>query len=149
MMVTTPDGVISRIREARWHASIQVAERSPTRIFIEVDPDDIPDISRLLFKDLKARFQTASGIDTPAAIEVLYHWAFDSFSCVVTVRTRLNREQPQIESIAPICVGAEWIEREMWELLGITFNNHPDMRHLLLADDWPKDRYPLRRDYQN
>jgi len=64
-----------------------------------------------------------------------------------TVRTKLDRDKPALESIAGICKGAEWIEREMWELLGITFKNHPDMRHLLLADDWPEGKYPLRRDY--
>ncbi len=36
----------------------------------------------------------------------------------------------------------------MWELLGIRFRNHPDLRHLLLGDDWPEGKYPLRRDYQ-
>ena len=82
------------------------------------------------------------------AIEVLYHWALDRADCVVTVLTRLDREAPEVESIAPFCVAAEWIEREMWELLGIGFRNHPDLRHLLLADDWPEGKYPLRRDYQ-
>jgi len=66
---------------------------------------------------------------------------------VVTVRTKLDRDNPQVDSVAAICKGAEWIEREMWELLGITFRNHPDVRHLLLRDDWPEGKYPLRRDY--
>ena len=43
---------------------------------------------------------------------------------------------------------AEWIEREMWELLGISFRDHPDLRHLVLQDDWPEGKYPLRRDYR-
>ena len=47
--------------------------------------------------------------------------------------------------MALLCPAAEWIEREMWELLGIDFKNHPDMRHLLLDDDWPEGNYPLRR----
>ena len=53
-----------------------------------------------------------------------------------------------LDSIAPFCRAAEWIEREMWELLGIRFRNHPDLRHLLLDDDWPEGQYPLRRDYR-
>ncbi len=113
-----------------------------------MSPNDVADASRLMFQDLRARFQIATGIDTPTAIEVLYHWALDSLGCVVTVRTRLNRENPVIESIAPLCPAAEWIEREMWELLGIRFRNHPDLRHLLLGDDWPEGKYPLRRDYR-
>ena len=60
----------------------------------------------------------------------------------------MGHEQPQLESIAEMCPAAEWIEREIWELLGICFRNHPDMRHLLLSEDWPEGSYPLRRDYE-
>ena len=66
---------------------------------------------------------------------------------MVSLRTRLSPDAPEIESIAGVCTAAEWVEREMWELLGIRFRNHPDLRHLLLADDWPAGRHPLRRDY--
>ena len=61
---------------------------------------------------------------------------------------KIDRDQPELASITPICPAAEWIEREMWELLGITFTDHPDLRHLLLEDDWPEGKYPLRRDYR-
>ena len=94
------------------------------------------------------RLKAALGDRLIAAIEVMYHWAFDRLGCVVTIRTRLDRQNPEIGSIAPFCKAAEWIEREMWELLGIRFRNHPDLRHLLLSDDWPEGKYPLRRDYR-
>ena len=81
-------------------------------------------------------------------MEILYHWALDRLGMVVTVRTRIDREQPKIASITSICPAAEWIEREMWELLGITFHDHPDLRHLVLKDDWPEGKFPLRRDYR-
>lgn len=144
----TREDVLSRIKATLQDRLLGLEERSVKRVFIEVSPDDVPEASRLMFQDLQARFQIATGIDTPTAIEVLYHWALDSLGCVVTVRTRLNRENPEIESIAPLCPAAEWIEREMWELLGIRFRNHPDLRHLLLRDDWPEGKYPLRRDYK-
>ena len=142
------EDVLSRIKAVLKDRLLSLEEKSAKRVFIEVSPDDIPEASRLMFKDLQARFQIATGVDTPTAIEVLYHWALDSLGCVITVRTRLNRENPEIESIAPLSPAAEWIEREMWELLGIRFRNHPDLRHLLLGDDWPEGKYPLRRDYQ-
>ena len=144
----TREDVLSRIKATLQDRLLGLEERSVKRVFIEVSPNDVPEASRLMFQDLQARFQIATGVDTPAAIEVLYHWALDSLGCVVTVRTRLNRENPEIESIAPLCPAAEWIEREMWELLGIRFRNHPDLRHLLLRDDWPEGKYPLRRDYR-
>ncbi|MDJ0934686.1 MAG: NADH-quinone oxidoreductase subunit C [Kiloniellales bacterium] len=144
----TREDVLSRIKATLQDRLLGLEERSVKRVFIDVSPNDVPEASRLMFQDLQARFQIATGVDTPTAIEVLYHWALDSLGCVVTVRTRLNRENPEIESIAPLCPAAEWIEREMWELLGIRFRNHPDLRHLLLRDDWPEGKYPLRRDYK-
>lgn len=138
---------MAEIRARLGPKLVDYQEKSARRVYLEVRPEDVPEATRLIFRELGARFQIASGVDTPAAIEVLYHWAFDRHGFVVTVRTKLDRSNPQVESIAGICKGAEWIEREMWELLGVTFRNHPDMRHLLLNDDWPEGKYPLRRDY--
>lgn len=143
----TREDILTRIKETMGDKIVQWTDKSPRRIYMEVKPEDVPETSRFIFRDLEARFSIATGVDTPTAIEVLYHWAFDQCGLMFTVRTKLNRDKPVIESIAPICKGAEWIEREMWEMLGITFRNHPDMRHLLLADDWPEGKYPLRHDY--
>jgi len=143
----TKDEIIAAIREKLGDKIVDFFEKSERRYYVEVAPDDVPEATRLVHKDLGARFQIASGVDTPSAIEILYHWAFDRMNCIVTIKTRMGREAPEIDSVAHICTGIEWIEREMWELLGITFRNHPDMRHLLLKDDWPEGQYPLRRDY--
>ncbi len=145
---TTREDALGRIRAELGDRLLSVEDKSSSRVFIEVLPEDVPETSRLIFEELQARFQIATGVDTPGAIEVLYHWALDRLGVLVTVRTRLEREHPEIESIAPICPAAEWIEREMWELLGIRFHNHPDLRHLLLSDDWPEGKFPLRRDYE-
>lgn len=139
--------IMARIKKELGSRAVDWFEKSDRRLFVEVKPADIPAATRLLFADMGARFQIASGVDGPQAIEILYHWAFDAAGLVVSVRTRLDRETPEIESLAGICKGTEWIEREMWELLGITFRNHPDMRHLLLKEDWPAGKYPLRRDF--
>ena len=144
----TREEALSRIKTTLGARLLTVQEKSARRIFLDIAPDDVVETSRLMIDDLQARFQIATGVDTPTAIEVMYHWALDHLGCVLTVRTRLDRQTPEIESIAPFCTAAEWIEREMWELLGIRFRNHPDMRHLLLSDDWPEGKYPLRRDYE-
>ena len=144
----TREEALNRIRTALGERLLAVQEKSARRVFIEVSKDDVPETSRLMIEDLQARFQIATGVDTPTAIEVMYHWALDPLGCLITTQTSLDRDEPEIDSIAPFCPAAEWIEREMWELLGIRFRNHPDMRHLLLSDDWPEGKYPLRRDYQ-
>jgi Ni,Fe-hydrogenase III component G len=142
------DEVVTRITSALGDRIIDLQQPSEKRLYLEVGPNVIPDTAQLLFNHLEARFQTASAVDAPRQIEILYHWALDSIGLVVTVRTRIDRDQPEIASITPICPAAHWIEREMWELMGISFRDHPDLRHLLLEDDWPDGKYPLRRDYR-
>ena len=144
----TREETLNQIKSQLGDKVVGVQEKSPRRVFIEVRPKDVPEVSRVMFRELKARLQIATGVDTPTAIEILYHWALDPLDCIVSIRTKLDRDKPEIESIAGLCKGAEWIEREIWELLGVRFHNHPDMRHLLLTDDWPEGKYPLRRDYQ-
>jgi len=144
----TRDEVVWRIKSALGDRLMDLQQPSEKRVYLEVDSLVIPDAARVLSVDLQARLQTASGVDAPRAIEILYHWALDSIGLVVTVRTRIDRDQPEIASITAICPAAEWIEREMWELLGISFQGHPNPRHLLLKDDWPAGKFPLRRDYR-
>lgn len=144
----TREEALNQIKTALGERLIALQDKSARRVFLEVAPDDVPDACRLMMEQLQARFQIATGVDTANAIEVMYHWALDRLACVVTIRTRLDRSDPEIESIVPFCPAAEWIEREIWELLGVRFRGHPDLRHLLLSDDWPEGKYPLRRDYQ-
>ena len=100
----------------------------------------------MLFKELGLRFSIASGIDTPKGFEILYHFSYDQtgeiFSLCVLIE---NKEKRAIASLAPLFPGAEWVEREMWELLGIDFTGHPNLKRLLLAEDWPEGDYPLRQ----
>jgi Ni,Fe-hydrogenase III component G len=145
MSATPREAALQAIRNALGPRITDLRQTSDRRAWVEISPEDVPEASRVLFRDLGARLQIATGADGPDTLEVLYHWAFDRLDLVVTVRARIAHAKPEIESIAPLCKGAEWIEREMWELLGIRFRNHPDLRHLLLSDDWPEGNYPLRR----
>lgn len=61
---------------------------------------------------------------------------------------KLPKSKIEIDSLAPVFEAANWIEREIHEMLGINFNGHPDLRRLLLSDDWPEGVHPLRCDYK-
>jgi len=125
-------------------------EHSPKRIYIKAKPQDIKSIASVLFKDLGFRFIIASGCDTPEGIEILYHFSYDRMGLILSIRVLLkDKKKPEIESIAKLFPAAEWIEREIWELLGINFIGHPKLEHLLLIDEWPKGDYPLRHDRNN
>ncbi len=148
-MTATRDASVEALRGALGERARAFEDRSERRVFVEVAAEEILPVTQILLESFDARFQTASGVHTPTGFEILYHWAFDRQALVVSVKTRLPGDAPEIESIATRCTAAEWVEREMWELLGIRFRNHPDPRHLLLDDDWPAGRYPLRRDYDD
>ena len=121
-------------------------EKSPKRYYITVSREDISKVANFIFAKQGARFIIASGIDTPEVIEILYHFAFDKLNKIVTVKVPVPKESCEVESIARIIAGANWIEREIAELLGVNFLNHPDPRRLLLAEDWPEGKYPLRQE---
>ena len=126
----------------------KVFDKSERRVYIDIDKEDIKDTANFIFKDLGARFNIASGVDTPKQIEILYHFSFDELSLVVSIRTFVDKGNCQIDSLAPTIKATGWIEREIHELLGVDFKGHPDLRPLLLPDDWPKDKFPLRRDFK-
>ncbi len=140
------EDVVGKIKEKfSGKTIIKVDKKSDRRIYVHINPADVVEVVNYVFHGLKARFSIATGMDTPGGIEILYHFAFDKLDKFVTICVMLDRDNPEIDSA---CIGIkaiEWIEREIAELLGVKFRNHPDPRHLLLKDDWPRDNYPLRR----
>ena len=127
---------------------LAVFDKSANRVYVDIQPEAIVPIGRYIFKELGARFNTASGIDTRAHLEILYHFTIEAIDLLISLRVKLNREKPVIDSLTPVCEAANWIEREMYELFGIRFKGHPELKRLLLSDKWPKGVYPLRKDYR-
>ncbi len=142
--MTVVDEVKARLKDKikDWY------EHSAKRVYILVSPKDIKEVATLLFKELKLRFTTASGQDTPNGLEILYHFSSDKTGVMFSVRVLIeDKKKPGIDSLASIFPGAEWIEREMWEMLGINFVGHPNLKRLLLAEDWPEVKFPLRHEH--
>jgi NADH-quinone oxidoreductase subunit C len=77
--------------------------------------------------------------------ELNYHLVSIPKKAKIRLRTRVSGADPVVDSLVPVWPGAGWLEREIFDLMGIRFNNHPDLRRILLPDDW--EGYPLRRDY--
>ena len=125
-------------------------EHNPQRIYFTVNKKDIREVAKVLFKDLGLRFAIASGTDTPGGLEILYHFSFDKTGQMVSVRTIIeDKQNPEIDSLAGLSPAFEWIEREIWEMLGIKFVGHPNLKRLLLAEDWPEGEYPLRHKHES
>jgi len=140
--------VLNHLKEKFKKNIIEVIDRSPKRLYIEINPKSIREIARYMFRDLGARFNIASGVDLRNHMEILYHFTLEDINLVISFRVKLDKSNLEIDSLAPLFEAGNWIEREIHELLGINFKGHPDLRRLLLPDEWPKGVYPLRRDYK-
>ena len=120
----------------------------PRRIYLAVSPERAREAARALFERFGARFVTATGQDMGNELEALYHFCYDSVGLVINMRVRTPKSSGVLPSITPVVPAAEWIEREMRDLLGIEFEGHPRPERLILSDDWPDGVYPLRREHR-
>jgi NADH-quinone oxidoreductase subunit C len=77
--------------------------------------------------------------------ELNYHLVSIPLRQKVRLRVRLSGDDPVVDSLVPVWPGANWLEREIFDLFGIRFTDHPDLRRILLPDDW--EGHPLRKDY--
>ncbi|MFH1836876.1 MAG: NADH-quinone oxidoreductase subunit C [Candidatus Omnitrophota bacterium] len=140
--------VLKNLQERFKDDIIKVFEKTSKRVYIEIRPGSLVKIVTHVFKDLGARFNIASGVDCRQHMEILYHFTFEDINLIISFRVKLELSDLEIDSLVPIFKAANWIEREINEMLGINFKGHPDLRRLLLPDDWPKGKYPLRADYE-
>jgi Ni,Fe-hydrogenase III component G len=129
---------------------IRTTSTTDRRWYLECEAAEGFGINEFLFVDCGLRFAIITAMDTDHCFEVLYHYAHDETGCIVTVKAMIrDRQNPQIASITPMLPGAEWIEREVHDLLGIDFKGHPNLKRLIVADDWPQGVYPLRKEYRD
>jgi NADH-quinone oxidoreductase subunit C len=129
---------------------IKVEKTTDSRFYLVCESQNACKIGNFIFETLGCRFVIATAIDSEQYYEVLYHFSHDQTGTVLTVKALIrDRENPSVESLGQFIPGVLWIEREMHDLMGIEFRNHPDMRRLILADDWPEGVYPLRKKPKN
>ena len=140
---------LEQIKSKLDKAVLRWEEKKCGRIYVDIKPEDLPETARFMFWELNLRFIVTTGTDTPEGIELLYHFSDDASGNVISLRTLLaDKQNPKIKSLAGIIKGSAWIEREIHELLGVDFIGHPNLAHLLLAEDWPRGSYPLRHDQE-
>lgn len=90
--------------------------------------------------------RNVSGVDYETHLEVVYHIISLSSKEDYVLKVKADREAPSVDSVTPVWATANWNEREIYDLLGIDFPGHPDMRRIMMPDDWVG--HPLRKDYE-
>ena len=118
-------------------------------VTIEVAASKIASVCGFLKFDQKfVRLSTVTAVDKYPAeprFEVVYHLHSIERKERVRLKCRVRGEDPVIESVTGVWRGANWYEREVFDLFGIKFLGHPDLRRIMMPEDW--EGHPLRKDY--
>jgi NADH-quinone oxidoreductase subunit C len=88
-----------------------------------------------------------TGVDWKTHFTMVYHLSSTAHRHLLVVKVKLERDAPVIPTVSDIWRTAEFHEREAYDLLGIEFTGHPDLRRLFMTDDWVG--WPLRKDYED
>ncbi len=117
--------------------------------YIVVAPQAICNIALFLRDDEAMRFDSLSclsGVDRKGTLEVVYHLASMALKHKMVLKVSVPTDRPEVPTIESVWKTANWHEREAYDLFGIMFTGHPDLRRILLPYDW--EGYPLRKDYE-
>jgi NADH-quinone oxidoreductase subunit C len=121
------------------------------QVSVVVKRDRILEICRYLFEDPDIHMNYLSdlcGVDYPGReyrFEVVYNLYSIKHRHRIRLKALIPEDDPSIDSVVPVWKGANWHEREACDMFGIIFNGHPDLRRILMPEDW--EGYPLRKDY--
>lgn len=145
--------IISHLKEKFGDEVIVTINEQATPKCIELKAQDLVacmaflhETDGLYFDSLSCLTGLDNGVEA-SSMEVIYNLYSIPFDHHLMVKVSLEREKPSIDSLTGIWKTADWQEREVYDLYGIDFNNHPDLRRILLPDDW--EGHPLKKDYEH
>jgi NADH-quinone oxidoreductase subunit C len=138
-----------------FSAAVAVADAVVTgkhdrgELTLEIEPARIVEVCRKLKTELDfIRLSDVTAVDrypVEPRFEVIYHLHSISRGERLRLKCRVGGQQPEIESVTGVWRSANWYEREVFDLFGVHFQNHPDLRRIMMPDHW--EGHPLRKDY--
>ncbi|HOI29845.1 MAG TPA: NADH-quinone oxidoreductase subunit C [Melioribacteraceae bacterium] len=169
----SPDEIFNLLKQEFSDSVLSLDKETPVDPVITVDPFKIQIVGKFLRENPELSFDSLmclSGVDDAngtkvkdaegteilegGTMSVYYHLHSVLHKHKITLKTVTQRNNPEIESVENVWKSANWHEREAFDLLGIKFLNHPDLRRILMPYDWDQfteeiSRHPLRKDYKN
>lgn len=150
-MAITPLTTVETIREKFPQAVVETSEFRDEQTIV-LKPESLVAVCAYLQKRLRYDFlSTVTAVDWPDRVpryDVVYHLLSLQNQCVLRLKVRVgerSEEHPSVPTVTGIWPAANWYEREIYDLFGITFTGHPDLRRILMPMDWTT--HPLRKDY--
>ena len=130
-----------------------IVEEAMTPKGVRIDAADLRSVCESLYGHTSVFFDMLSCITAVdngpdiGTMDVLYNLYSIPFNHSLALKVVVKRDNPSVDTVSDIWRTASWHEREAFDLMGITFNGHPDLRRILLPADW--EGYPLRKDYKH
>ncbi len=141
--------VLNELKKTFAKEILDSEARSKRRVTLRIDPAALVPISVHLFRELGFRFIIASALHTKKGFEIYYHYSYDGTGLILNLHVILDQKKPEIESLSNMFESTNWIEREMHELFGINFLNHPNLDQLLSEGNWATGEYPYRKRFKS
>ncbi len=141
--------VLDELKKPFGEKILDTRTKNEQRVTLTIEPDALVQMAGYLFKTLGFRFIIASALHTKRGFEIFYHFSLDSTGLVLNLLVILDEDKPEVESLSNMFEASNWIEREMHELFGIDFLNHPNLDQLLSEGNWAKGVYPYRKNFKS
>lgn len=138
---------------------IKIAELLPSAVFdetgewlnIDIEPNEWLSLAQQFRNDSSLQFDylfCLTCIDWKTHLTMVYHLSSTVYRHNIVIKAKLDRNDPKIESVSHIWRTADFHEREVYEMFGVKFLNHPDLRLLILPDGW-EGKNPMRKDFED
>ena len=146
----TPQEIHSTLKERFGEAVLDAKLEGVIDPFIKIAPGKINDVALFLRDDGRLLFDSLmllSGMDyTGGKLGVVYHLDSMKLNHKIVLKVEVTVDQPHLQSVQAVWKTGNWHEREAYDMYGIVFDGHPDLRRILMPDDW--EGYPLRKDFK-
>ena len=152
-MSNVPDAtaVVASLQQEVPGAAFEAAPTVDLQATIYVSRDDVPAVARALRDRPELRYSLLAELTAvdyhprDPRFELVYLLVSLEHRTRLRLKVRLQGGDARVQTVTGVWPAANWLEREVWDLFGITFDGHPDPRRLLMPEDW--DGFPLRKDY--
>jgi Ni,Fe-hydrogenase III component G len=147
-MIMDRTNFIEQVKQEFKADILEIAEKNQRRAILTIRPESLLTIAGYLYKTAGFRFIIASALHTRRGFEIHYHFSNDPSGLILNLHVILDSEDPRVESMSNMFNASNWIEREMHELFGITFLNHPNPDKLISEGNWAEGVYPYRKEFK-
>jgi len=127
---------------------VDVRVQEPDTVLARVDRGRLHDVAVRLRELDGAAYESCNfvaAVDLGTALETVYHLYSFASNTYLELHVELPRAKPAVDTVCDVWPAADWHEREAWDMMGVRFEGHPDLRRILLKDDFIG--HPLRKDY--